>query len=96
MARYRYKGKIYDIKKSKRKNKQMVVTLPSGKKINFGDPKMSEYPGTKRGDRYCSRSLGIGNVKNTKSANFWSRKFLWNCKGKKSLKSRKAAGIKRV
>jgi len=79
-----YKGKKYDIFKSSRKNKQLMVKV-DGEKVHFGDPSMPEYPGTKRGDAYCARSFGIGNINNPKSANFWSRKYLWNCKKKKSL-----------
>jgi len=82
----KYKGEIYSIKKSKRKNKQLVATnLKTNYKVHFGDPKMKEYPGTKRGDAYCTRSFGIGNLDNPKSANFWSRKILWRCVGKKSV-----------
>lgn len=51
---------------------------------------MKEYPGTKRGDNYCARSYGIGKehdvLNDPTSPNFWSRKDLWNCKGKKSKK----------
>ena len=82
---FNYKGKQYDIFKSTRKNKQLMVRV-NNKLVHFGDPSMREYPGTKRGDAYCARSFGIGNVDNVESANFWSRKYLWNCKGKKSIK----------
>lgn len=84
-----YNGKRYRITKSPRKNKQLRATnLSTGNTVDFGDPNMPEYPGTKRGDNYCARSLGIGNTTDPKSANFWSRKVLWNCTGKKSLKRR--------
>lgn len=90
-----YKGKKYLISKSDRKNKQKKVKLPSGKIVHFGDPDMKEYPGTKRGNNYCARSYGIGKeygiLGDVKSPNFWSRKYLWNCNKKKSLKSRKKA-----
>jgi hypothetical protein len=78
----KYKG--YKIKKSPRKNKEYVAVSPSGKKVHFADPNMPEFPGTKRGDNYCARSFGIGNLNNKSSANFWSRQ-LWSCKGKKSV-----------
>lgn len=85
------------IKKSKRKKKEYVAILPSGKKIHFADPKMPEYPGTPRGDAYCARSYGIGKRDNTlndpTSANFWSRR-LWSCKGKKSISKKKFFGRK--
>jgi len=79
------KGKKWNIYKSPRKNKQLVA-VKKETKVHFGDPLMPEYPGTKRGDAYCARSKGIGNLNNPRSANFWSRKYLWNCKGKKSMK----------
>lgn len=77
------------IKKSTRKNKQLMVNF-KGKNIHFGDPHMREFPGTKRGDRYCARSFGIKDKKgkptrnNKLSPNYWSRTILWKCKGKKS------------
>jgi len=85
------KGKKFRIKKSSRKNKQLVAEpLGKGKPVHFGDPDMPEYPGTERGNNYCARSLGIAkqhDIKgDTSSPNFWSRKYLWNCKGKKSKK----------
>lgn len=88
---FNYRGKKYSIEKSNRKNKQLKVNV-NGKIIHFGDPKMPEYPNTKRGDNYCARSFGIldkkGNPtrKDINSPNFWSRKVLWNCVGKKSKK----------
>ena len=79
------KGEEFKIEKSNRKNKEYVAkNLKTGKKVHFADPDMPEFQGTKRGDAYCARSYGIGNLKNTESANFWSRK-LWSCKGKKSI-----------
>jgi hypothetical protein len=87
----------YLIKPSTRKGKQlMAVFMYKGKErvVHFGDPSMREYPGTSRGDNYCARSYGIldGQGRPTRdnplSPNFWSRRFLWNCKGKKSLGSR--------
>ncbi len=85
-------GKTVEVRKSSRKDKQKMAILPSGKIVHFGDPNMKEYPGTKRGDNYCTRSYGIAkkyNIENNiESPNFWSRWYLWNCKGKKSLKTR--------
>lgn len=86
---------IIKISKSKLKTKQKMVTFKfRGKtvKVHFGDPKMKEYPGTKRGDNYCNRSYfiktktGQNTRNNPLSANFWSRLLLWNCKGKKSMR----------
>lgn len=89
----KFKGKLYLVGKPTRKGKQLSVKLPSGKVVNFGDPSMPEFPGTMRGDNYCARSFGIKGKNNPESANFWSRKYLWNCVGKKSKKSRKEAGL---
>lgn len=85
-------GKTVTIKDSNRKNKQKVAILPDGFKVHFGDPNMDEYPGTKRGDNYCSRSYGIAKKydieKEIRSPNFWSRWYLWNCNKDKSFKTR--------
>lgn len=83
------------IEKSNRKNKQLVATTKSGKKIHFGEPSMEEFPGTKRGDNYCARSYGIKS-KGKVNANKLSRKILWNCVGKESKSSKKEAGIKLI
>jgi len=90
----KYKGKRYEIKKSDRTNKQLKVKTPTGKTVYFGDPKMPEFPGTKRGDRYCARSKGLGNLNNPNSANFWSRRYLWNCDGTKSKNKLSEAALK--
>jgi hypothetical protein len=88
----KYKG--YKIKKSGRKNKEYVA-IKGDNKIHFADPTMDEAPGTKRGDNYCARSLGIAeqyNIKGDKSSpNYWSRQ-LWSCKGKKSKSSKRFFG----
>lgn len=86
-------GEKFDISKSPRKNKQLVaVSRKRDLKVHFGDPKRKEFPGTKRGDNYCTRSLGIANKFNIKndvtSPNFWSRWYLWSCNMDKSLKVR--------
>lgn len=99
MPKYKVNGKTYNVKKSSRDSKQMMAIGPKGNKVHFGDPDMKEFPGTDRGDNYCARSLGIAKKYDIqgdpKSSNFWSRKFLWNCKGKKSKSSRKKAGLKK-
>jgi len=95
MANYKYKGKNYRIRKSPRKNKEYVAKLPDGKKVHFADPDMGEKPGSKRGNNYCARSMGIAqeyNIKgDTKSPNFWSRQ-LWSCEGKKSKSKKRFFG----
>ncbi len=95
MAKYKYKGKNYKIRKSPRENKEYVVKLPNGKKVHFADPEMGEKPGSKRGDNYCARSKGIADKYDlkgdTSSANTWSR-ILWSCEGKKSVKNKRFFG----
>ena len=93
---YLINGKRIKVTNSNRKNKQLLAIFPDGKKVHFGDSKMPEYPGTKRGDNYCARSSGIPNKNNIKSANFLSRKILWKCKEKKSMGSYRQAGIRRL
>jgi len=89
-------GRKVTVKTSDRKGKQLHAVSTDGKNpeidVHFGDKDMPEFPGTKRGDNYCSRSLGIADRfdirRDLTSANFWSRWYLWNCQGKKSLKKR--------
>ena len=95
MKTIKINGKTYKVKKSTKKNKEFVVSLPNGKKVHFADPDMPEFQGTKRGDNYCARSYGIAKKYNKlgdkTSPNFWSRR-LWSCKGKKSV-SKKAFAV---
>ena len=79
-------GKRITIAPSTRENKQLMATFPNGRVVHFGDPSMKEYPGTSRGDNYCARSSGIKGVDDPYSPNYWSRKYLWHCVGKKSVK----------
>ena len=73
--------------KSDREGKKMKVLTPKGKIIHFGDSNMKDYTQHKDKQRqinYCKRSAGIrakGKLtKNDKeSANYYSRKFLWDC-----------------
>jgi len=74
--------------KSDRKGKKMKVLTPKGKIIHFGDSNMQDFrqhKNKKRQTNYCLRSAGIrdGSGKLTKnnreSANYYSRKFLWDC-----------------
>lgn len=83
------RDKVYTIKKSTRKGKQYMVTgFGLRSPVHFGDIKMPEFPGTKRGNAYCSRSYGIKGRGNIQSPNFWSR-LMWSCKGKKSISKRR-------
>ena len=87
---YIYNGIKYKIKESPLKNKQLVAISENGKEIHFGDPRMKEYPGTKRETSFCARSFGITNKmgeptrNNPNSPNFWNRRISWQCFGKNS------------
>ena len=72
---------------SKRKNNKCVVTLPIGKKIDFGSPSYPDYLIHKdedRKDRYVARATKIKNrsgqltYENPESANYWSVRLLWD------------------
>ena len=79
------------------KGKAKVKKTASGKKVSYGQAGKAKdggplvRPGTKKGDSYCARSLGIKkrlpkkkqNDPNT--PNNLSRKR-WKCKGAKSMK----------
>jgi len=91
---YEFGNMKVKIEKSNRKNKQLKATFKDGSIIHFGDPKMPEYPNTKRGNNYCARSSGIKSKK--KSANTLSRKILWNCVGKESKETLKKAGVNKI
>jgi len=82
---------VSDIKLMPGQQKQVIAKFDyKGKqrKVKFGDPEMREYPGTKRGDNYCSRSYGLGKkygvIGDPLSANTWSRIVLWDCVKSKS------------
>jgi hypothetical protein len=73
--------------KSTRKNKKLMVLTPKGNIIHFGDSSMKDFTqhkDKKRQKSYCSRSAGIKSkgklTKNNKeSANYYARKYLWDC-----------------
>ena len=78
------------VKSSNPKKKFMVYVMKNGTKrlLHFGDSSMQDFRQHKdeaRKKSYCARSGGIRNkegklTKNDKnSANWWSRKILWNC-----------------
>jgi len=93
--KYKYKGKEWEIKKSPRKDKEYLAKSSKGKKVHFADPDMDESPGTKRGDNYCARSLGIEKKYDPKDSkttpNDFSRE-LWSCDGKKSIYKKRFFG----
>jgi hypothetical protein len=89
---YKYKQKSYLINKSNKKNKQLVA-ISKDTEIHFGDPKMREYPATKREDNFCARTFnqtakGNPTRNNPDSANFWNRRITWKCQGKKGVSKR--------
>jgi hypothetical protein len=57
--------------------------------VYHGQKGVRIFPGTKRGDSYCARSLGIANkfpsAREVTSPNYQSRKK-WRCRGAKSLR----------
>tara|TARA_B100001939_G_scaffold175295_1_gene150924 strand:+ start:1431 stop:1676 length:246 start_codon:yes stop_codon:yes gene_type:complete len=74
--------------KSERKNKKFKVLTPNGNIIHFGQKgyeDFTQHKDEKRRKSYCKRSAGIKDksgklTKNNKeSANYYSRKFLWEC-----------------
>jgi len=71
--------------KSWRAGKKKVVKACEGGKeriVHFGDSSMEDYrqhKSKKRRKSYCARSGGIKGGKGKLSANYWSRKVLWNC-----------------
>lgn len=88
---YNYNGKKFLITKSDRKNKQLMsLNLNTKGKVHFGDPKMREFPGTKREDNFCARTYGQKakgkfTRNNPKSANFYNRRITWKCQGKNGV-----------
>ena len=71
---------------SSRKNNKYVVTLPNGKKVNFGSPKYEDFTlhkDEKRREKYLARAKKIKNKKgefthtNPESSNYWSVNLLW-------------------
>lgn len=79
------------------KGKAKVKRTASGKKVSYGQAGKAKdggprvRPGTKKGDSYCARSLGIKKRLPKKkqtdpnTPNNLSRKR-WKCKGAKSMK----------
>ena len=73
--------------KSNKKNKKLMVLNDNDIIVHFGDKRyedFTQHKDKKRQENYCKRSAGIrakGKLtKNDKeSANYYSRKFLWDC-----------------
>lgn len=79
---------MYLIKKSTRKEKKLMVILPSKKVIHFGNTGYSDYTihkNDKRKYNYILRHKGRENYNNSgiNTAGFWSYHILWN---KKTIK----------
>jgi hypothetical protein len=74
-----------------RKGKAKVKVTASGRKVSYGAKGASVKPGTKKGDSYCARSLGIkkrlpkSKQNDPNTPNNLSRKR-WKCSGAKSRK----------
>lgn len=77
--------KCNDPVKSWRAGKKKAVKACEGGKeriVHFGDSSMEDYrqhKSKKRKKSYCARSGGIKGGDGKLSANYWSRKVLWNC-----------------
>ena len=78
---------LYKPEKRTRKGKKMKVLTKKGV-IHFGDTRyedFTQHDDMKRRENYCKRSKGIRNkkgdltYKDKDSANYWSRKVLWDC-----------------
>ena len=74
-----------------RKGKAKVKVTATGRKVSYGKKGASVKPGTKKGDSYCARSLGIkkrlpkSKQNDPNTPNNLSRKR-WKCSGAKSRK----------
>lgn len=70
-------------------NMKKWMTKVGGKIVRHGQKGVRISPGTKRGDAYCARSLGIAikfpNARRKDSPNYQSR-LKWKCRGAKSVK----------
>ena len=78
---------LYKPVKSTRKGKKFMVKTKNGL-IHFGDSRYKDFTqhgDMKRRESYCKRSKGIRNkdgkltYKDKDTANYWSRKVLWDC-----------------
>jgi len=80
---------LYKPYKSTKAGKKGMVYVKGGtgkRLIHFGDSTMKDFTqhgDAKRRTSYCARSGGIkdksGKLPGKDSANYWSRKVLWNC-----------------
>jgi hypothetical protein len=80
---------VYLITKSSRSDKKLMVTLPDGTKIHFGQTGYSDYTlhrDKARRERYINRHYKHEkwNKSGVNTAGFWAYWILWN---KKSVKS---------
>jgi len=81
------------------KGRAKVKITPSGKKVSYGQAGPAKgggprvRPGTKKGDAYCARSMGIkrglpeDKANDPNTPNNLSRKA-WRCVGEKSKRSK--------
>lgn len=67
-----------------RKGKKSCKVV-NGRKVSYGAKGYKIKPGSKKGDSYCARSLGIQKKYGKTAANTLSRKK-WKCRGAKSMR----------
>jgi len=85
-ANFKTEKPLYKPYKSSKAGKKGMVYTKKGL-IHFGDSSMKDFTqhkDPKRRKNYCARSGGITKKDGSKalgkdSANYWSRKILWNC-----------------
>lgn len=78
---------------SKKRFSKTITNKKTGRKktVRYGQKGASIKPGTKKGDSYCARSMGIkkrlskAKRNNPNSPNNLSRKK-WKCRGSKSMR----------
>ena len=81
------KGGVRKAKKrgcTPRKGKKSCKIV-GGKRVSYGAKGYSIKPGSKKGDSYCARSLGIQRKYGKTPANTLSRRK-WKCRGAKSMR----------
>lgn len=72
---------MYELSKSSRKDKKMMVKTPAGKIIHFGARGFSDFTKHKdesRKARYIARHRQRENWDDKNSAGFWALNILWN------------------
>jgi hypothetical protein len=86
-ANFKEKKPLYKPYKSTKAGKKGMTYVKSGqggkRLIHFGDSNYKHNYSAEARKSYCARSGGIkdksGKLPGKDSANYWSRKVLWNC-----------------